>query len=77
MKSRNKFEVLTIVILFIAASIICGNGLQAKSIKKTFKYIKEGEIAKADTEVQEFKGDQKTSVEYLMLPGLSSCMIIC
>lgn len=76
MKNRNKFEVLTVV-LFIAVSIMCGNGLHAQSLKKTFKYIKEGEIAKADIEVQEFKSDQKTSVEDLMLYGLASCLIIC
>lgn len=68
---------MNVTLKILVLSLLLCNGLYSQNLRKTFKYIKEGEIAKADIEVQEFTQDKKTSVEDLMLHGLSSCLIIC
>lgn len=77
MKNRKKFEAVTIVFLFIATSLLCINGLSAQSLKKTFKYIREGDIANADLEINQFTDKIKKSSEDYTLYGLASCLIVC
>ena len=55
--------------------LLITNGLLAQSLKKTFKYIEEGEIEKANLEIGKFTEDIKKSGVDFTLYGIASCLI--
>ncbi len=55
--------------------LILSNGLFAQSLKKTFKYIEDGEIEKANLETGKFTEEIKKSGVDFTLYGIASCLI--
>ncbi len=73
MKTNVRLGLFPIVVL----QLVSIGKINGQSLKKTFKYIEDGEIAEASLEVNQFTDKVKESDVDFTLYGLASCLIVC
>jgi len=72
MKTLKNFLSITLVLIFGLTQ-----GLSAQSLKKTYKYIRDNEIEKAQLQLNKFTNEVKSSGEDFILYSFAKCLLLC
>lgn len=66
-----------LILLSIHLILLSSSSLYSQSLKKTFKFIENNEIEKAELELSQFTDEVKSSQEEIMLYSLANCLLLC